>query len=200
MLRKLLSNGFEVLALLVLLALATTTPAQASQLFAFNYSLPGTGLTPMAISASGFFATTDLSGGSYTVTGVWGTWNGVAITGIAAPGGFGSNDNLLFPAAPLVDSNGLGFHGERSGRRRLGRCEPLLQRHGLHREFGRRRSRVRIFQSPQPRLPLFSLTSVTHSPGLARLRCLFRRVALLRPFRPMPILILPAPFRVTGTA
>ena len=63
----------------------------------------------MAISASGFFATTDLSAGSYAVTGVWGTWNGVAITGIAAPGGFGSNDNLLFPAAPLVDSNGLGF-------------------------------------------------------------------------------------------
>ena len=63
----------------------------------------------MPISASGFFATTDLSGGSYTVTGVWGTWNGVAITGIAAPGGFGSNDNLLFPSAPLVDSNGLGF-------------------------------------------------------------------------------------------
>ena len=63
----------------------------------------------MAVSASGFFATTDLSGGSYTVTGVWGSWNGVAITGVAAPGGFGSNDNLLFPAAPLVDGNGLGF-------------------------------------------------------------------------------------------
>jgi hypothetical protein len=26
-----------------------------------------------------------------------------------APGGFGSNDNLLFPAAPLVNANGLGF-------------------------------------------------------------------------------------------
>ena len=109
MLRKLLSNGFEVLALLSVLALAATLPARASQLFAFNYSLPGTGLTPMAISASGFFATTDLSGGSYTVTGVWGTWNGVAITGVTPPGGFGSNDNLLFPAVPLVDSNGLGF-------------------------------------------------------------------------------------------
>jgi hypothetical protein len=109
MLRKLLSNGFEVAVLVAVLAVAATPPAQASQLFAFNYSLPGTGLTPMAVSASGFFATTDLSGGSYTVTGVWGTWNGVAITGVAAPGGFGSNDNLLFPAAPLVDSNGLGF-------------------------------------------------------------------------------------------
>ena len=109
MLRKLLSNGFEVLALLVMLVLGATTPARASQLFAFSYSLPGTGLTPMAISASGFFATTDLSSGSYSVTGVWGTWNGVAITGIAAPGGYGGNDNLLFPAAPLVDGNGLGF-------------------------------------------------------------------------------------------
>jgi hypothetical protein len=109
MLRKLFSNGFEVLALLSVLALAVTPPARASQLFAFNYSLPGTGLTPMAVSASGFFATTDLSGGSYTVTGVWGTWNGEAITGVAAPGGFGSNANLLFPAAPLVDGDGLGF-------------------------------------------------------------------------------------------
>jgi hypothetical protein len=115
MLRKLLSNGFEVLAVLSVFALATTPPARASQLFAFNYSLPGTGLTPMAVSASGFFATTDLSGGSYTVTGVWGTWNGLAITGVAAPGGFGSNDNLLFPAAPLVDSNGLGFTVDGAG-------------------------------------------------------------------------------------
>jgi hypothetical protein len=109
MLRKLLSSGFEVPALVAVLALAAATPAQAGQIFAFNYSLPGTGLTPMAVSASGFFATTDLSAGSYTVTGVWGTWNGVAITGITPPGGFGSNNNLLFPAAPLVDSNGLGF-------------------------------------------------------------------------------------------
>jgi hypothetical protein len=107
--RKLPSNGFEIAALVALSAVAATVPAQASQLFAFNYSLPGTGPTPLAVSASGFFATTDLSGGSYTVTGVWGTWNGVAITGIAPPGGFGGNDNLLFPAAPLVDFNGLGF-------------------------------------------------------------------------------------------
>jgi hypothetical protein len=109
MLRKLLSNGFEVTALVAVLALAVAAPAQASQLFAFNYSLPGTGTTPLPVSASGFLATTDLSAGSYAVTGVWGTWNGEAITGVAAPGGFGGNDNLLFSSAPLLDGNGLGF-------------------------------------------------------------------------------------------
>jgi hypothetical protein len=107
--RKLLSSGFDVAVLLAVLALAATVPAQADELFAFSYSLPGTGPTPMAVSASGLFATTDLSGGSYTVTGVSGTWNGVAITGIIAPGGFDGNDNLLFPTAPYLTFGGLSF-------------------------------------------------------------------------------------------
>jgi hypothetical protein len=194
MLRKLLSNGFEVLALLVMLALAATTPAQASQLFAFNYSLPGTGLTPMAISASGFFATTDLSGGSYSVTGVWGTWNGLAITGIAAPGGFGSNDNLLFPSLPLVDGNGLGFTVNGAGDDGLGDVNLYYTGTG-YTEFS---SNVGVGSGFS--ITRFSLTSVTRSRGLARLLCPFLRVALLRPFRRMPILISPAPFQVTGTA
>ncbi len=119
--RKLLSNGFAVPALVAVLALAATAPAQAGQIFAFSYSLPaGTGPTPTAVSASGLFATTDLSGGSYTVTGAWGTWNGVAITGVTAPGGFGGNDNLLFPSAPLLDGNGLAFTVNGSGDDGLG--------------------------------------------------------------------------------
>lgn len=113
--RELLSRGFEVAALVAVLMLAAASPAQAGMIFAFDYSLPGTGPTPLAISASGFFATTDLSAGSYSVTGIWGTWNGVAITGITPPGGFGSNNNLLFPSTPLVDSNGLGFTVDGSG-------------------------------------------------------------------------------------
>src|ERR1019366_8088731 len=106
--RKLLANGL-VSALVVVVVLGATTPARAGQLFAFNYSLPGAGATPMAVSASGFFATTDLVGNSYTITGAWGTWNGAAITGISAPGGFGVNDNLLFSSGPFLDSNGVGF-------------------------------------------------------------------------------------------
>ena len=108
MLKKSLVNGFAVPALVVVVVLGATTPARAGQIFAFNYSLPGAGATPMAVSASGFFATTDLVGNSYTITGAWGTWNGAAITGVLAPGGFG-NDNLLFSSGPLLDSNGVGF-------------------------------------------------------------------------------------------
>jgi hypothetical protein len=63
----------------------------------------------MAVTASGLFATTDLVGNSYTITGAWGTWNGAAITGLLAPGAFGGNDNLLFTSGPLIDSNGLAF-------------------------------------------------------------------------------------------
>src|ERR1035441_11072910 len=78
-------NGFAVPALVVVVVLGATTPARAGQIFAFNYSLPpGAGAAPMAVSASGFFATTDLLGNSYTITGAWGTWNGAAITGILA--------------------------------------------------------------------------------------------------------------------
>src|ERR1035437_9138612 len=106
--QKSLVNGFAVPALVVVVVLGATTPARAGQIFAFNYSLPGAGATPMAVSASGFFATTDLVGNSYTITGAWGNWNGAAITGVLAPGGFG-NDNLLFSSGPLLDINGVGF-------------------------------------------------------------------------------------------
>jgi hypothetical protein len=109
MLKKSLVNGFAMQALVVVVVLGTTTPARAGQIFEFSYSLPGAGAAPMAVSASGFFATTDLLGNSYTITGAWGTWNGAAITGILAPGGFGGNDNLLFSSGPLLDSNGVGF-------------------------------------------------------------------------------------------
>src|ERR1017187_5186499 len=121
MLRKSLVNGFAVPALVVVVVLGATTPARAGQLFAFNYSLPGFGPTPMAVSASGFFATTDLLGNSYTITGAWGTWNGAAITGVLAPGGFGGNDNLLFSSGPVLDSNWGGFLVKAPGRQGSGK-------------------------------------------------------------------------------
>jgi len=109
-----LANGINVLSLAVVAVLGATTPARAGQLFAFNYSLPGNGGTPMPVSASGFFATTDLIGASYTITGVWGSWNGSAISGILSPGAFGNN-NLLFSTGPLFDINGVGFAVNGSG-------------------------------------------------------------------------------------
>ena len=106
--RKLLANGL-VSALVVMVVLGAATPARAGQLFAFNYSLPGAGATPMAVSASGLFATTDLVGSSYTIIGAWGTWNGTAITGVSAPGTVDGNDNLLFSSNPFLDLNGVSF-------------------------------------------------------------------------------------------
>jgi hypothetical protein len=107
--RKLLVRGFKMAAVVAVVALAATPQARAGQLFGFDYSLPGMGATPMDVSASGFFATTDPAGGSSTITGVWGSWNGMATTGVLAPGSYGSNDYLLFSSGPPLDFNGLGF-------------------------------------------------------------------------------------------
>jgi hypothetical protein len=115
---KFFANAFVLPAFFAAAILGAAVPARAGQLFAFDYSLPGTGATPMSVSASGFFTTTDLSGSSYTITGVFGTWNGSAITGILSPGSTGgsnANDNLLFSSGPLFDFGGLGFTVNGSG-------------------------------------------------------------------------------------
>jgi hypothetical protein len=68
------------------------------------------------ISASGEFTTTDTSyGGGYTITGITGQRNGVAITGLqptgtAIPGNEPyAVDNLLSLSAPQLTGNGFGF-------------------------------------------------------------------------------------------
>lgn len=88
---------------------AMSGSARADELFAFGYSLPGTGATPMPTSASGYLITSDLNGGNYTVLDAFGTWNGLQITGVAAPDTFGGNDNILNPADPFFTLNGLTF-------------------------------------------------------------------------------------------
>jgi hypothetical protein len=90
-------------------AFAMSGSARADQLFAFNYSLPGNGATPMPTSASGYLVTSDLNGGNYNVLDAFGTWNGLDITGVSAPGTFGGNDNLLNTADPFLTFNGLTF-------------------------------------------------------------------------------------------
>ena len=51
-------------------------------------------------------------GGSSLITAITGTYNGQAITGLAAPGGLGGNDNFLYVAQPsLLDILGFTFNG-----------------------------------------------------------------------------------------
>src|ERR1700723_1105729 len=61
-------------------------------------------------SGSGTFITTFEGGGVYLITGITGTVDGQTITGLISPGGFNSNDNLLYyPPAPQLDATGVAF-------------------------------------------------------------------------------------------
>lgn len=73
--------------------------SQASQFFNFSYSGPG-------VSGSGVLTTSD-AGSPFTVTGITGTANGEAITGLST---YASADNLIFyPTPPNVDFSGVSF-------------------------------------------------------------------------------------------
>lgn len=76
----------------------------------FDFSYSGNTIANGPVSASGVLITDGvLSGGFYTVTGIRGTRNGVAISGLVPPGGLGSNDNLLSPNAPYLDFSGISY-------------------------------------------------------------------------------------------
>jgi hypothetical protein len=53
--------------------------------------------------------TTSGDGPFYTVTGITGVSGGLAITGLVAPGGFASNDNLLTTGYPQLTTGGISF-------------------------------------------------------------------------------------------
>jgi hypothetical protein len=73
--------------------------SQASQLFNFSYSGDG-------VSGSGVLTTSDV-GSPYAVTGITGTANGEAITGLSS---YAAADNLIYyPTQPSVDFSGLSF-------------------------------------------------------------------------------------------
>ena len=81
---------------------ALTLPASAYAA-TFDFTATGSG---GGFSGSGTFVATDDGGGIYTITGISGT----GITGLVGPGGFDSNDNLLFPTSTsLVDAHGFAF-------------------------------------------------------------------------------------------
>jgi hypothetical protein len=101
------------------LACATALMAMAAPAFAghFLFSITGSGY-----SASGMLTTDDLSGEpndypcagcatgpGYLVTGMTGTINGDAITGVAPLGALAGNNNKLYTTAPYLDWGDLGI-------------------------------------------------------------------------------------------
>jgi hypothetical protein len=63
--------------------------------------------TDLGASGSGTLTTGNASGGGSLISGITGTFDGSAITGLG--GGFLSND-ILFSSSPLLDFGGLSFH------------------------------------------------------------------------------------------
>ena len=71
----------------------------------FNFSYTGSDVT-----ASGVLTTTTTqTNGYYTITGISGRRNGLAITGLDAIGSYASNDNLFSPLAPYIDFSGFSY-------------------------------------------------------------------------------------------
>jgi hypothetical protein len=88
--------------LLAACVVALAPSAAASTLFNLSYTAEG-------VSALLNLTTTNNGDGSYLVTGVTGTRNGVSVDGVVGPGASGFiYDNLLFPAAtPIVNYYGI---------------------------------------------------------------------------------------------
>src|ERR1700733_926929 len=94
------------IAAAILATAGAAAPAHASVLWDFTFTAGGD-------SASGTLTTDDLSAGSYQITDVTGTFDGITITGLA-PTGQGPSvpdgtDNLLFPGPDFLDGNGFAF-------------------------------------------------------------------------------------------
>jgi hypothetical protein len=98
-----------------------SSPAQAVQLFDFQYSFPSYKANGTAISASGTLTTTDLDPikNNYTITGITGTRTAQGISetiiGLLSPGTYGINDNFLNISTPLLTKNGFSYRVFGSG-------------------------------------------------------------------------------------
>ncbi len=96
-------NGFSAKAALAIAVVAVATllalPAKANTYFDFSYY--GTG-----VAGSGAF-TASGTAGNYTLTGVTGIANGLAITGFSA---YANSDNMVFsPSTPAISEGGISF-------------------------------------------------------------------------------------------
>jgi hypothetical protein len=88
-------------AAFVLCALMSLAASGTAHATAFDFSYTGPGVT-----GSGQFSSADVTS-PYTITGITGTANGDAITGLSI---YAGADNLLyFPTEPFVDFGGISF-------------------------------------------------------------------------------------------
>src|ERR1700730_11321536 len=86
----------------IFLGIIATVPAHA---MTFDFSVSSVGV-PGDI-ASGTFTGIETSSGTYMLTGITGTFDGVNITSLT---GYANADNKLFyPSQPFVDFNGISF-------------------------------------------------------------------------------------------
>jgi hypothetical protein len=91
------------IAISVVLGIIAMAPARA---MTFDFSANSIG-KPGDLT-SGMFTASLSSPGIYTVTGITGTFDGVAITGLST---YANADNeLFFPMQPYVDFQGISFH------------------------------------------------------------------------------------------
>ena len=95
----------NTIALTSLLALGGVANAQS---VTWNWSFTDT-VSGGTDSGSGTFTTAALSGISYQVTAVNGTWDSATIAGLIAVGGYAGNDNLLLSGATQLDVPGISF-------------------------------------------------------------------------------------------
>ena len=80
----------------------------------YDWSFSGAALGGASATGSGTLTATGASS-PFTMTAITGTFNGIAITGVAPPGtccfAFPPfNDNLVFVPGPFLDTNGIGFN------------------------------------------------------------------------------------------
>jgi len=97
----------KILGLLAVVLLAGPMAANA---ITWNWTYSGTFASGgQMIGGGGTLTTNDLVSTSYLITGITGTYENFAITGLLPPGGYGGNDNLLRNGSPQLSSMGTGF-------------------------------------------------------------------------------------------
>lgn len=106
----------------------------------------------MSVTATGTFTTSSFNGTGYTITGITGTRNGAAITGLLPPNSFSENDNLLSPSSPFVDFFGVSFTVAGAGDDGLGDVNVFSVSDSSYSE-----------NSPNVGIGTFTISSVTNS-------------------------------------
>jgi len=109
-----------ITALVLLVGAFALVGAPSAFADTFNWSYSAT--SGSDTGGSGTFTATEVSPGVELITGITGTWDGVSISGLLAPGNYpsgsnngtccetpGNNNLLYYPGSPALDLAGLGF-------------------------------------------------------------------------------------------